>query len=76
MNVTSVVSKLLANENTVPTVCLIAAVDIALSLSPLDTSLPAVRADMSSWLVVLVDGAGLRLSSIKDGLTSRSEGER
>ena len=49
--------KPLADENIVPTVCLIAAVDIALSVSSLDVT-PVVRADISSWLVMVVDDAG------------------
>ena len=68
---TTVVSKPLADEDTVPTVCLIAAVNIVLSVSWLDEP-STVCADISFWLVMLVDYVGLRSSSICDQLTSGS----
>ena len=49
--------KPLVDENIVPTVCLIAAVDIALSVSSLDVT-PIVHVDISSWLVMVVDDVG------------------
>ena len=62
-------------DNTVFTVCLIAAVDKALFVSSLDADPPAIRADIDSWLMMLVDSAGLRLGSVGDGPMSGSGGE-
>ena len=49
--------KPLTDENIVPTVCLIAAINIVLSVSLLDVT-PVVCVDISSWLVIVVNNAG------------------